>query len=65
MVEYCMLWVAVLAVEKSVRPGAGHVANEMFELGPVDLPGVDLVTAETVESKGDVGSCALFKVGGR
>ena len=37
----------------------------MLEFFPVDLAGVDLVTAETVESEGDVGSRALFEVAKR
>ena len=62
VVEYCMLRIAVLAVEESVGLGPGDIAYQMFEFVPVSLSGVDLVAAKTVEREGDVGSCALLQV---
>ena len=60
-----MLRICVFAVHEAVGFGRCNVSYEVLEFFPVDLAGVDLVAAETVESEGDVGSRALFEVAKR
>ena len=65
VVEYSVLRISVFAVHEAVGFGRCNVSYEVLEFFPVNLAGVDLVTAETVESEGDVGSRALFEVAKR